>query len=101
MNKRTRRKFTPVVVIRVGVSVFQTLRCLREQHKPYIDVDMHDPTEVADVVDWVRTHQIRVLNVAGNSRPKSRTALAWGIEEFAVQFLCQVFRALGHAELPQ
>jgi hypothetical protein len=51
-------------------------------------------------VDWVRTHQIRVLNVAGNSRPKSRTALAWGIEEFAVQFLCRVFRAIGHAELP-
>ena len=76
-----------------------TRRCIRERRKPYIDVDMHDPIEVAEVVDWIRTHQIRVLNVAGNSRPKSRTAKAWGIEEFAVEFLCQLFRELGHEEV--
>lgn len=44
-------------------------------------------------------HQIRVLNVAGNVRPKSRKSLAWGIEEYAVDFLCRAFRALGHEEV--
>ena len=76
-----------------------TLRCLRVQRKPYVDVDMHNPIEVAEVVDWVHSHQIRILNVAGNVRPKSRAAKAWGIEDFAVEFLCEVFRALGHKEI--
>jgi len=76
-----------------------TLRCLREQHRPYIDVDMHDPIDATEVAEWIRANQIRVLNVAGNVRPKSCTALAFGIEEFAVEFLCEVFRTLGHEEV--
>jgi hypothetical protein len=39
-------------------------------------------------------------HTGGNVRPQSRTAKSWGIEEFAVEFLCYVFRALGHEELP-
>jgi len=78
-----------------------TLRCLREQRKPHVDVDMHDPIKVAEVVDWIRSHEIRILNVAGNVRPKSRTALASGIEEFAVEFLSEMFRVLGHEQLHQ
>lgn len=75
-----------------------TLNCLRRQHKPHIDVDMHSPLEVEDVVDWIRRHDIRVLNVAGNVRPKSRTAKSWGIEEFTIEFLSKVFKAIGHRE---
>lgn len=44
---------------------------------------------------------IRILNVAGNVRPKSRTALASGIEQSAVEFLSEVFRVLGHEQLHQ
>jgi len=76
-----------------------TLRCVREQRKPHFDVDMYDPIEVAEVVEWVHSHRIRILNVAGNVRPKSRAALASGIEEFAIEFLCKVFHALGHKEV--
>ena len=78
-----------------------TLRCLREQRKPYINVDMHEPIEVAKVVEWIRSHNVRVLNVAGNRRPKSKSAKSWGIEVFAIELLCQVFRALGHEERPR
>ena len=76
-----------------------TLRCIAEQRKPFIDVNMHSPIEVAEVVDWILAHQIRVLNVAGNVRTKTPKSLAWGIEEYAVDFLCRAFRALGHEEV--
>lgn len=78
-----------------------TIRCVREQHKPYIAVEMHAPVDVAEVVEWILSHQIRILNVAGNVRPKTRKARAWGIEEFTLEFLCKVFRVLGHEQLHQ
>lgn len=76
-----------------------TLKYIRQYHKPSIDVDMHAPLSAADVVAWIQTHRIRVLNVAGNVRPKTRNANAFGIEDFAIEFLCRVFHALGHEEI--
>jgi len=77
-----------------------TLTWLRRHDRPHIDVDMHNPQAVQEVVDWIVAHEIRVLNVAGNVRPKSRQALAWGIEDFALEYLSAVFLALGHQEQP-
>lgn len=60
---------------------------LSEQH--YIDVDVLDPIEPAEVASWVREHNIRVLNVAGNSERS-----APGIFEAVVEYLLEVFRIL-------
>ena len=83
---------------------FNTLgeKCTRnwvDKHdKPYIDVDMHNPRPVEEVIEWIRSNGIRILNVAGNVRPTTRGTKSWGIEEFAVEYLSRVFRALGHEE---
>lgn len=75
-----------------------TQKWIRNHSKPHLEVDMNQPIPVADVVDWLRKHTIRVLNVAGNVEPKSKTAKASGITQFVVRYLSDVFRALGHQE---
>jgi len=73
-----------------------TLKWIRHHGKPSLDVAMNAPIAVEDVVEWINRHEICVLNVAGNREPKSRTALASGITDFAVDFLRQLFGALGY-----
>lgn len=57
-----------------------------------------DVAALAHLLDGASTlpPDIRVLNVAGNVRPKSRTALAAGIDQFAIDYLTRVFELLGH-----
>ena len=47
----------------------------------------------------MRENNVRVLNVAGNTEPKSRTALAPGITAFVTDYLAQLFRRLGHRNM--
>lgn len=47
-----------------------TLKAAQQYNKPYIDVDMTDPRPYTDVVEWIKNHDIKVLNVAGNSASK-------------------------------
>ena len=47
----------------------------------------------------MRQNNIRVLNVAGNIEPKSRTALSHGITAFVIDYLSQVFCQLGHRDV--
>jgi Circularly permutated YpsA SLOG family len=92
--------------IRLAAS-FQTLgeRCtakwIKYYQKPAIDVDIRSPRPVAEVVAWVRQNGIRVLNVAGNAQPQSRTALSYGITAFATAYLADLFRQLGHRDLAE
>jgi Circularly permutated YpsA SLOG family len=92
--------------IRLAAS-FQTLgeRCtakwIKYYQKPSIDVDIRSPRPVAEVVAWVRENAIRVLNVAGNAQPRSRTALAHGITAFATAYLADLFRQLGHRDIAE
>jgi hypothetical protein len=73
-----------------------TLKFIRRHHKPFLDVDMKQPRPVEEVVAWIRREGIKTLNVAGNSEPKSRKALASGITAFVLDYLGRVFEALGH-----
>jgi len=73
-----------------------TLKYIREHHKPRIDIDMHAPLPVEEVVAWIRKHKIKTLNVSGNVEPKSRTAKSYGITAFVVEYLSKVFEQLGH-----
>lgn len=73
-------------------------RCTRnmiEKHsKPYMDVTAADdwvyPATPATAVEWILSHKIRVLNIAGNSELTSP-----GIQKFVEQFMEEVFRGLG------
>ena len=73
-----------------------TLKYIHKHRKPHIDVDMRNPRPQADIVKWIRSNNIQVLNVAGNSKPASKTAKAFGIEEFAVAYLGTDLELLGH-----
>src|SRR5262249_48848852 len=77
-----------------------TLKGLLHHGKPYLHIDPADPPPGEEVAAWIKRHNIRVLNVAGNVEPKSRKAKASGITEFVIDYLSQVFVALGHAPSP-
>ena len=67
--------------------------------RPHIDIDIRSHRPIIDIVEWMRQNNIRVLNVAGNSEPKSRTALSSGITAFVINYLSQVFCQLGHRDV--
>ena len=47
----------------------------------------------------MRENNVRVLNVAGNIEPKSRTAISHGITAFVIDYMSQVFCHLGHRDV--
>ena len=76
-----------------------TMKWITHYGRPHIDIDIRSHRPLIDIVDWMRNNNIRVLNVAGNTEPKSGTALASGITAFVTDYLAQVFRELGHREM--
>ncbi|MCY2939599.1 MAG: hypothetical protein NTV55_14745 [Planctomycetota bacterium] len=76
-----------------------TATAMRDFRKPSIDVDIRDPITVARVVEWIRSNHIGVLNVAGNTQPRTRTARSFGIIAFAEEYLAGVFFSPGHHRL--
>jgi putative molybdenum carrier protein len=76
-----------------------TLKWIKHFGRPHIDIDIRSPRPVIDIIEWMRKNNIRVLNVAGNSEPKSRTALSSGVTAFVIDYLSQVFCQLGHREM--
>ena len=77
-----------------------TLKWLHRHGKPYLDIDRAAPPPVEEVAAWIKKHNIKVLNVAGNVEPKSKKAKASGITEFVIDYLSRVFLALGRSPLP-
>lgn len=57
--------------------------------KPHYDVNPNGGKSPEDVVEWILTRGVRVLNVAGNSERTSP-----GIQEYVAEFLGDVFRLL-------
>lgn len=72
-----------------------TLRWLLQFGKPYLDVNVAAPPPPRKVADWLAANRVRVLNVAGNSEPKSKRAKAVGITAFVAAYLVEVFTLLG------
>ena len=77
-----------------------TLKWIRRHGKPYLDIDRAAPPPVEEVAEWIRQHNIKVLNIAGNVEPKSKKAKTSGITEFVIDYLGRVFLALGHSPQP-
>lgn len=67
-----------------------TLKAINQYKKPYFDVDLNNPCEKEDVVDWIIKNNIEVLNVAGNSE---KTSPGIGIK--VLYYLNDVFKLLG------
>ena len=76
-----------------------TLKWLRHHRKPFMDIDLATPPPVEEVAAWIKRHNVKVLNVAGNVEPKSKRVKTSGITAFVIDYLSRVFLALGH--LPQ
>lgn len=70
-----------------------TAKAIRELDKPVFRVfkkvvsERTEPQLLMDIADWIETHEISVLNVAGNSEQT-----APGIEAWAEVFLEKAFR---------
>ena len=61
-----------------------TLNWHRRHSKPFMDIDLATPPPVEEVAAWIKRHNVKVLNVAGNVEPKSKRALASGITAFVI-----------------
>ncbi|MCC6144396.1 MAG: putative molybdenum carrier protein [Candidatus Hydrogenedentes bacterium] len=59
-----------------------TIAFARQEHKPHLVIDLAKDPRIAPVQNWLRAHNIRVLNVAG---PRESTVP--GIYAMARQFL--------------
>jgi len=63
-----------------------TLNAINQCDKPYLDIHIYRPLEHEVVVQWLKDHHVKVLNVAGNRESK-----CIGLHEFTVNYLTQVF----------
>jgi len=67
-----------------------TLKAIESYKKPHIDVDLHDPIPIDDVVTWINDHNITTLNVAGNSEQTVP-----GTHAAVTKYLTELCRSLG------
>jgi hypothetical protein len=74
-----------------------SLRAITQDGKPHFDIDLKQPRPVAETLAWIRAHNIRVLNVAGN-REHPRTP---GVFKAACLYLRDIFVALGYERVPR
>lgn len=66
-----------------------TLRAIKWFNRPYFDVHIDDLPDRESVLSWIKQHDIKVLNVAGNSEET-----APGIGELVFEYLKDVFSFL-------
>lgn len=59
-----------------------TMKAILQYNKPYFDVDIKNPPEILEFQDWLRSNNVRILNISGN-----RESSAAGIEEFVIDYL--------------
>lgn len=45
-----------------------TLKAIKKHKKPYFDVDLNNPVDYEEVIKWMVDNNIKILNVAGNSK---------------------------------
>lgn len=64
-----------------------TLRLAEQHAKPVLSVDLAEPRPDAEIIGWLKDHDIAVLNVAG---PRESSKL--GVADAAREFLVSLFR---------
>jgi len=67
-----------------------TLKAIHQYKKPHIDVDLASPRSVEEVAKFIAMHNIKVLNVAGNSELTYN-----GICGEVIEYLTKLFEHLG------
>lgn len=66
-----------------------TLKAIFQYNKLYLDVNLKNSIPFTDVVDWIIIHNLKVLNVAGNSEKTYS-----GMTVFVIEYLTEVFNVL-------
>lgn len=72
-----------------------TMRAINKYGKPYLNVSLLNQRPHTEVVAWLKEHNVRTLNVAGNSESRCT-----GIGKYTEQFLSKVL-ALDNDNLPR
>lgn len=63
-----------------------TLRAINWFNRPHFDININKPKSKEEVLSWIKKHDIKVLNIAGNSEQT-----APGIGDFVLHFLTEIF----------
>jgi hypothetical protein len=64
-----------------------TLKAIKQYKKPFIDIDIFNPIDYKEVIDWMVENRIYILNVAGN-----RESTSPGIFVFVKNYLMKVLQ---------
>jgi hypothetical protein len=67
-----------------------TLNAINKYKKPHISVDLINPIDHQEVIDWINENNIEILNVAGNSEKS-----CMGTYDETVAYLSVLFDKLG------
>ena len=65
-----------------------TLKAIKQYNKPYFDIDLRNPPEIEEVINFLTNNEIQVLNIAGNSEKTSP-----GIFEKACKILFKILKS--------
>lgn len=71
-----------------------TLRAIKWYNRPHLDIQISKLPDPEIVVDWIRQHDIKVLNIAGNSEET-----APGIGDIVFDYLLGVFKLVAEKGL--
>ena len=70
-----------------------TMKAIHEYKKPFMDVDVKNPRRVEEVMEWLLRHQIKILNVAGNSERTYH-----GMTGEVYEYMSKLFGKMGFQE---
>jgi hypothetical protein len=63
-----------------------TLKAITQYKRPFLDIDITNPLHPNEVRLWLRSNNIKKLNIAGNAEKRSK-----GIHDFVFNYLVRVF----------
>lgn len=70
-----------------------TLRAIKWFNRPHLDIDINNPRSKEIVLSWIKDHDIKILNIAGNSEQT-----APGIGDFVCRYLTEIFTSVKKIE---
>lgn len=63
-----------------------TLKYIKQENKPYLDVDINNPVTPIEVAEWIHNNRFEVINIAGNTNTEDNRVYL-----FCVNYLKRVF----------
>jgi hypothetical protein len=89
--------FVPSLPLKVTDGTLLTIEEVKKQNKPYLIIDLSDRAEVDGIVYWVKSNQVKTLNIAGPR--ESQSPGIYSASYRLMNELCSQLKVLNRARL--